>query len=130
MGNWGCGIYQNDIAMDLVAKMYESFCGGTNPMDIITEQLANSSRDEELLVLADLELFVAGKIFYTSDVMRFLNRAIDILEFNTDSHSLKRRYELLDFKLKILDSKDTTFVNRTEQEIKNWFDEVRKKDII
>lgn len=129
MGAWGYGIYQNDIAMDFISKIYEQFCNKTNPMDIILEQLNNLSRDEQLLVLADFELFVTGKIFYTSEVMRFLNRGIDILEFHTDSHSIKRKNELLTFKEKILDSKNSKSVNRTDEEIKNWFKEKEKLEL-
>lgn len=133
MGEWNTSIYTNDYAMDLIGDMSDDFNKGINPIDIICQQLdklSGMSGDRDMLVLADFELFLTGKIFYTSDIIKAIDNLLENDMERWEDWAESREKELLKFKQKILDSKNTTPVIRTNEEIANWFEEKSKNDIL
>lgn len=119
MGYWSETIYGNDGAMDFLSDINDLFKKGYSPLDIIitlTEE--HTYGDDELLVLADFELFCFGKIFYTSNVIDVLDKQLEHADDWSDPPT--RKEELLKFKKKILDNKDSKDINRTTEEVGNW----------
>lgn len=128
MGYWSESIYGNDRAMDLLSSIDYLFrARKKQPVDIIRKEVKNNCNDDALLVLADFELFVSGKITHTSDVIECIDRLIE----NTDTwdNPQKRKNELLKFKNKILTLQSFTKTKRSRKEILNWLSEKRKLDI-
>lgn len=128
MGYWSESIYGNDRAMDILADIEYLFrARKKQPVDIIRKEVKKNCDDDALLVLADFELFISGKITHTSNVVESIDKLIE----NTDTwdNPQKRKDELLKFKNKILTPQSFTKTKRSRKEILNWLSEKRKLDI-
>lgn len=121
MGAWSEGIYGNDTALDLVNQISQLIDDGNKPIDIIVELLDNKYDTEELLVLADFELFVIGKVFFTSDVIKTIDDLIR--DTSTWNNPKEREKVLINFKQKILDNRNADNIQRDITEIKKWLSE-------
>lgn len=65
--NWVNSIYENENIVELMRKL-NKYTNANDLMDKILDELNSSPTNEELIALAELELFLTGKVFYTSDV--------------------------------------------------------------
>lgn len=130
MGSWNYDIYGNDMAMDLLLDIKELIeLEDKCPFEIISEMLRRKEGVEELLVLADFELFACGELRKTSKVLEVINDLIEEGCSDWDDPQ-KRIEELLKFKNKIIPSKYIIRVDRTQEELLDWIDERRKCDIM
>lgn len=128
MGYWSESIYGNDRAMDLLAEInYLLKAKKKSALDIIHKYLEEECDEDELLVLADFELFAFGSISHTSNVIDVIDKMVE----NTDTwdNPQKRKDELLKFKNKIVNNKNSTNLNRSNKELLDWVSEKRKLDI-
>lgn len=127
MGSWNETIYGNDSAIDTLGNMQLSLEQGISGVDIIVTELEKYYEHEQMLVLADFDLFLNGKITVVPKVLYSIKRLLD--DINLWANPKSRETELLNFKRKVLDNKESHNLNRSNDEIKDWILDRRKYDI-
>lgn len=126
--NWVNSIYENENIVELMRKL-NKYTNANDLMDKILDELNSSPTNEELIALAELELFLTGKVFYTSDVLNLLNNIIEDFESNFYHNYFHIKPYVLQLKQSILDSRNEVPVCRTNEEISNWFKEKEKLEL-
>lgn len=124
MSQWSDSIFENDLAMNLIARMHNSLKNGVEPKEIVPLMLRESCEDEEIVVLATFELMLTGNVFYTPDV---LNSVDELIAKHSKKSKIKKR--LITLKEELLEStKAKSYKYVEDSEVHNWFNTIRILD--
>lgn len=133
MGVWSEKILGNDIAMDMICVIEDEY----NKLDDFEEVLEvckdnnNYRYTEGKLAIAYVELFITGSIHNKQEILEIIKAELseDNLDNWIESSQEKRVQILQEFKTQIINSKLSN-IQKSENEIKEWFEKMHDEDIL